>query len=56
LGRFHRWLAFLGSQAFPERQAVLGKAFLSPQSPWKGGGAFGALPPSLVAPRGVAPS
>jgi hypothetical protein len=56
IGGFLVWPAFLGSQAFPERQAVLGEAFLSPQSPWKGGGAFGALTPSLVAPCGVAPS
>jgi hypothetical protein len=47
---------FLGGEAFPERQAVLGEAFLSPQSSQKGGGASGALPPSLVAPHWAMPS
>jgi hypothetical protein len=49
-------LAFLGSQSFPERYAVLGEAFLYPQSSRMGGGASGVLPPGLVAPRGAVPS
>jgi hypothetical protein len=46
VGGFAVGPAFLGGQAFPERQVVLGGVFE--------GGASRALPPSLVAPSGMA--
>jgi hypothetical protein len=53
VGGFLVGLFFLGGEAFPGRQVVLGEVFLSSR---EGGGASGVLPPSLVTPRGVAPS
>jgi hypothetical protein len=56
VGSFLMGPAFLGSQSFPERYAVLGEAFLYRQSSRMGGGASGVLPPGLVAPRGAVSS